>query len=309
MSQQKTKRLDIKTVEHLCHRLGFGRDSLNHLLANKAHNYIPRPKETKPGKIRPIVLLSELAKKVLRAVNRLFQNDLAHPAYVHGGIRKRNTKTNAEPHIRCECLIKLDIKDFFPSINPKLVRDALIKHTGVSPDVADLLTALSTHEGKLITGSPASTIIATVVIREATDALLEITKKMGAEFTIYVDDVAISGPSIIADQVDLFRATIERSGVAIHPKKIQVVNGLGKKKYITGARVDNGLDVRTRYVAGIRRRIEVAKQVVAFGNAIDPKEVASLIGGLRHMSTLNKGAAKHYAKALEKLCKLSPIFR
>jgi Reverse transcriptase (RNA-dependent DNA polymerase) len=309
VSQPELKRLNIKTVEHLYHRLGFGKDSIDHLLANKDHHYIPRPKETKPGKIRPIVQLSDLAKKVLKAINRLFQNELSHPVYVHGGIRKRNTKSNAEPHTGCECLVKLDIKDFFPSITPKLVRDALIKHTGVTPEVASLFTDLSTHEDKLITGSPSSTIIATIVIREATEELLKITKKLGAKLTVYVDDVSISGPSLIANSVNLFRATIEHSGVVIHPKKIRVINGNGKKKYVTGARVDNGLDVRKRYIEGIRRRIDKINQLHASGKKVDTKEIESLKGGIRHMSTLNKGAAKHYAKKLEKSCSLPPLFK
>ena len=63
---------------------------------------------------------------------------------------------------------------------------------GFSPDVASLLTKLTTYKGHLPQGAPTSTTIANLVFVPAGLEILAIAEREGLRFTTFVDDVTIS---------------------------------------------------------------------------------------------------------------------
>ena len=67
--------------------------------------------------------LKSLQKKVARLIERY------HGGRVHGCanafVRGRGITSNARPHLGCALLIKLDLKDFFPTVTRDMVKEWL----------------------------------------------------------------------------------------------------------------------------------------------------------------------------------------
>ena len=63
---------------------------------------------------------------------------------------------------------------------------------GFSPDVASVITKLTTFKGHLPQGAPTSTTLANLVFLPTGLKLNEIAKQHNLRFTIFVDDVTFS---------------------------------------------------------------------------------------------------------------------
>ena len=64
---------------------------------------------------------------------------------------------------------------------------------GFSPDVASLLTKLTTFSGHIPQGAPTSTTVANFVFAPEGRKIKEIADREGLRFTTFVDDITISG--------------------------------------------------------------------------------------------------------------------
>ena len=78
-------------------------------------------------------------RKQLRTVQRTILDKILAKVPVHeachGFVTGRSTVTNATPHVRAAMVIKLDLKDFFPSVHYRRVR-GLFTFLGYSSEVA-----------------------------------------------------------------------------------------------------------------------------------------------------------------------------
>ena len=69
---------------------------------------------------------------------------------------------NAKYHINKECVINIDIKDFFPSISfERIFR--VFAYYGYTKEVSFFLAKLCTYEDELPQGSPASPMLSNIV--------------------------------------------------------------------------------------------------------------------------------------------------
>lgn len=142
----------------------------------------------------------------LRRVQRQILDELlsklpTHTA-AHGFVKKRSVVTNAKPHESSQLVVKLDLKDFFPTISYHRVRGLLCRY-GFSPEVADTLAGLTTHRavlsdgyvvwpGVLPQGAPTSPVLANLICRRLDSRLSGLAKRMGARYTRYADDLTFS---------------------------------------------------------------------------------------------------------------------
>ncbi len=296
------RQLNLKSPEHLAHRIGVPLSLIESVIADKGKHYHPKPMVTTLGKEpRPIVLIDAVAKPILEKINKLFQTGLDHPPYMHGGLKGKTIHSNARPHIKAEFVLKLDIRKFFPSITPAMVINALAKHCGFSTTTAHVVADLATYEGKLITGSPASTIIASLVIREGTERIYGLVHQRGGQMTVFVDDLTISGGRHLAAVEDTCVLWLEETGVKVNEKKRIRTSGPLASKIITGVDISHGVDAPRGFRRGVQalcHRLDVRAK-----SGIQPSdnERAVLRGKLNHLRQLNPGMAKLYSKRFRHL--------
>ena len=93
-------------------------------------------------------------------------------------------KDNALLHVGKECVLNMDLKDFFPSITQKAVFN-IFYQKGYTKSVSYYLAKLLTKDGVLPQGSPASPKISNIVALHLDKRLSELAKCYKATYSRY----------------------------------------------------------------------------------------------------------------------------
>ena len=295
------KRLDalnIKDVEHLRRQLRCGAGEWRRFSSTPERYYYETVKDIK-GKSRPIAMPVGRFRTVIDNLARLLAR-VRTPDCLHGGIKRRSPKTNARRHIGKAAVMKFDLADFFPSVGPHMVYRLFCNRLGCIPDVASILTRLVTLHGGLPQGSPTSTAVANLVIMALAGRIQTLAEGHGSDYSQFVDDGAISGPAYLEKLRPLVDRIIRQEGLRASPKpKKRTTTYRHQEQTVTGIRVNNRIDVPRQMVRDVRAEIE------QLGRRTDParpseKVIASLVGKIRHISTLNRGAGKSLRRRLRR---------
>ena len=114
----------------------------------------------------------------------------------------------------------------------------------------------------------------------------------GSDYSQFVDDGAISGPAYLEELRPLVDRIIRQEGLHASPKpKKRTTTYRHQEQTVTGIRVNNRIDVPRQMVRDVRGEIE---QLGSRTDSAPPsaRELASLVGKIRHISSLNRGAGK-----------------
>ena len=152
-------------------------------------------------------------KKHLKAAQRWALRNVYDKLPVHGAahgfLLGRSIVTNATAHAGADVIVKIDIKDFFPTITYRRVK-GLLRKSGLSEGVATLIALLSTepprdaiqHRGKTLyvasgpralpQGAPTSPAITNALCRRLDRRLSGLARLLGMRYTRYADDLTFS---------------------------------------------------------------------------------------------------------------------
>jgi RNA-directed DNA polymerase len=158
---------------------------------------IPKAKGGTRRIAAPRTPLRKIQRKIL---DEILAKVPVHDA-CHGFVQGRSTVTNAKPHERAAIVIKMDLRDFFPSVHYRRVK-GLFEQLGYGEEVAGTLAGLTTYRpkvgervvwpGMLPQGAPTSPAIANLVSRRLDRRLEKLAAKYGAVYTRYADDLTFS---------------------------------------------------------------------------------------------------------------------
>ena len=181
--------------------------------------------------------LIESPKQQLKTAQRIILEDLLNriPLHnaAHGFCRKRNPISFTAGHVSRACCLRMDLKDFFPSISGGRVR-GMFRAFGMPPEVARHLAALTTtqthlkvvesqrpsqHRGQfsasrlylpahLPQGAPTSPAIANIMAYRLDGRLTGLATAAKAHYTRYADDLLFSGDRSFGRHVKNFAATV-----------------------------------------------------------------------------------------------------
>ncbi len=146
----------------------------------------------------PDLKLKYIQKYILHDVLYKSQTDYKLDKCVTGFIAKKGILENAKPHLNRVAIIKMDIKDFFPSITRKMIYNIFRKYNKFSYEYAYILSHLVTYENALPQGAPTSPFLANICakgIDYKINKLIEVInqrQKMNIAYTRYADDITIS---------------------------------------------------------------------------------------------------------------------
>ena len=99
----------------------------------------------------------------------------------------------AQLHLRKKYIVKVDLKDFFPSITAGRVRRLFESMPFYfSEDVAKLITGLVTTRGSLPQGSPASPVISNMICWKMDKIFMNYCKNKKILYSRYADDLTFS---------------------------------------------------------------------------------------------------------------------
>ncbi|WP_158214003.1 retron St85 family RNA-directed DNA polymerase [Pusillimonas sp. T2] len=186
-------------ISLLVDELPFSEREIRELLNSAPSRYKVHYIEKRKGRgLRQIAQPTAEIKLLQRwAINQYRDQLPVHPtakAYISdSGIRQ-----HAAAHVKNSYLLKLDFKDFFPSIKGIDVRRHLAKHLGAPSEDLSLLMKLFCWKGKpvgglrLSIGAPSSPFISNSIMFEMDEKIQKKCSDYDATYTRYADDLAIS---------------------------------------------------------------------------------------------------------------------
>lgn len=211
--------------------VGFTRDQLRFLATHKEH-FIERRQKLigKKQKLRDLKYpVGDLRRVHERLKFHLMK--VKQPSYLFSPRRNRGQRDNAALHVGQGQYLTLDLKQFYPSSTATMVRRWFHDEMGMYPDVAGLLTHLCTIDDQVSFGSPLTPVLCTLVHRRMFDHIADLCERHGLRYSLWVDDLTISGKFVPGDIVREIRQIIASAGLRSH--KIRYRTG-SRPVFITG---------------------------------------------------------------------------
>lgn len=259
--------------------LGFSPAALQRL-ADKPDNYVKftiKQGEKERQIQAPKATLEKVHRKLFTCLVRIQK-----PEYLHSGRKEHSYITNAKVHQGSVPLVKLDIKQFYPSIDGGRVYRFFLEALGCSPDVAGLLRKLCTVDGHLPTGSCLSQLLAFFSAKPMFDELHEHAIANEVRGSCYVDDLTWSGNNATPNFLWDSKQIVHSHGFKYHKDFVYTADD---KKVVTGV-IIAGPDLKVIP----SRELEVWESLNALGgvNEVDRlKAIDSLIGKVSAFSQID----------------------
>ena len=175
--------------------------------------------------------------------------------HAHGFVRGHSVVTNARPHVRCQTVVNLDLKDFFPTITFRRTKGLFCK-MGYSEHVGTVLALLCTEPPRVLVehddqrthialgdrvlpqGACTSPAITNLLCRRLDKRLAGLARRAGLSYTRYADDLTFSGDSVdAAALLGNVRRVLEAEGFVVNADKTRVMRK-GRRQEVTGVVVN-----------------------------------------------------------------------
>lgn len=229
LRKNSIERYDIKrspfaqkpTQREVALLLGETRDDLRRLANYKEEFIVRRQIVDKKGKVRDLAY----PEKRLRAVHERMKfhlNKIKLPNYLFSPRRNRGQRDNAEMHLSQDQYLTLDIKKFYPSTTDLMVKRWFRDVLGMYEDVAGLLAHLFTVDGRISFGSPLAPVLCSLLHRDMFDEIAKICTSRGLRYSVWVDDLTISGRFVPAEILRQIRDVVRKYGLKSHCISYQV---------------------------------------------------------------------------------------
>lgn len=251
-----------RPLAELCRRLGVTPEELAAVPVEYHQFTIPK-RSGAPRQIdAPAPPLKRLQRQILR---RVLARLPAHPAAL-GFERGVSFVDHARLHAGRPLIVRMDLRDFFPSIGAHKVKQYL-HAIGWSGEAVKALVRLCCHQGELPQGAPTSPRLANLVNIELDARLSAAAEQLGALYSRYADDLVFSfaedAPRAARALITLTRLIIAEEGYALNRAKGPRVLRAHQRQTITGLVVNDGPPRLSRETRRWLRAVEHRAATVA----------------------------------------------
>jgi RNA-directed DNA polymerase len=224
-------------------------------------------------------------KAILRRLQAELVRKLPVSEHAHGFVAHRSVRTGAALHVGKRVVMRLDLRDFFPTVTSARVRGYLVA-LGYGYPVAATLAVLATEaprqrvelDGTIfhvpvgprtcVQGAPTSPGLCNAIAHKLDRRIAGLARRAGFAYTRYADDLTLSGHDI--DAAHRLRKQIERvireEGFEVNAKKTRIMTSGGAQR-VTGVTVNQVLGLsrkeRRRIRAMLHRDDPAQRQHVA----------------------------------------------
>ncbi len=225
------------------------------------------------GGVRHVENPCRALKRVQAKLARLLAR-ISPPEFLFCPVKKRCYVTNAAAHRGNRVVQCLDIRKFFPSTPQRRVFWFFHHVLQCERDIAGLLANLACYQGHLPTGSPLSPIMAYFAYYDLWGRIADFCKQRGYTFTVYIDDVTISGRRVPKADIWEVRKMIHGMGLRYHKEKTFV----DRPAEVTGVVLKGG-----KLVAPFRqhRKMHEAQGLLAEATEDDRHALLGRVAGIR----------------------------
>lgn len=250
----------IFDFEHLCLLLGRNKNYLASVVNSNTSHYRIFKIAKRSGGYREI---SAPYPALMECQNWIYENILSkikiHTA-AQGFTLKKSIITNAKIHVNQKHFLKIDLKDFFPSITLNQVM-TVFKSLGYTNKVAYYLSAICCCGEVLPQGAPTSPVLSNIIGIRLDRRLSRFAKKYKLGYTRYADDLAFSGDEIPVIFIDYISNIIKACGFCINEKKTVLQQQDKRKRIITGISIsDNEIKIPREYKRKLKQEIHCIRK-------------------------------------------------
>lgn len=196
------------------------------------------------------------------------------PEFLFCPVKRRCYVSNAAAHLGNRVVHCLDIKKFFPSTPKRQVFWFFHKVMKCERSIAGTLASLACYQGHLPTGSPLSPIMAYFAYFDLWERISVFCRKRGYTFTVYIDDITISGVKVPTKDIWEIQKMIHGAGLTYHKQKIYI----DRPAEITGVMMGKGK------VFPPNRQLKKhhdAQELLKSSNGDERKKLVGRIAGLK----------------------------
>lgn len=297
-------KLNIPTLKILGYRLGLSPDLIittsyvagryydPFILTRDPPPFSKKPIEIKNRKIDKSILV---VKEIQKRINRRLLRDLQLPSHICGGVKKKSLLDNITPHLNASVIVTLDIRNFFRQISPFQVYRVWNELLGCTPQVAAVLTRLTTFENHLPQGGPTSSSLANLVLFSLDQPIRNHCQANSILYTTWIDDLAFSGAES-RTVIDVAIIALRAGGFSIPHKKLRIMRG-GERMLLTGLLVGKKPGITREYISRTRSGIHklLTGQVLEWEIGTYSKK---LIGRIAHIRRVNPSRARYLEEQL-----------
>ncbi len=185
------------------------------------------------------------------------------PSQVHGFVanprylgKSCNIVENARAHVGRKHILNMDLRDFFPGISARRVREIFMSDIlGFNEDIATSLALLVTFEGRLPVGAPTSPVISNFVCLGLDRDFQALAENRGFNYTRYADDITFSSDHVFTkDGLREIEAIVEKHHFRINHDKTRIT-GANRKQTVTGLVVNEKVNLDRRLLKKIRAMV------------------------------------------------------
>ena len=244
-----------------------------YVLYQKLETYSLFDIQKKNGGIRRISApcrdLLYMQRRIAESLNNFYKfNDKT----VHGFVKEKSIKTNAEIHKNSNYILNIDLKNFFDSIHFGRVRGMFMKEPfNLSNYIATNLAKVACYDKKLPQGGATSPIISNIICYRMDRELYHFCRKYNCRYTRYADDITISTSSLsFPKEIAEFNngnvllsntivALINSEGFIINDEKTRL-SSINNRQEVTGLIVNKKVNVKKVYVKELRALLNNTKK-------------------------------------------------
>ncbi|HCH1455651.1 TPA: retron St85 family RNA-directed DNA polymerase [Vibrio parahaemolyticus] len=199
------------------------------------------PKRT--NGVRTIAQPSSFVKDVQKVITKVFLSEFtpsdASFAYIEG----KSIVDNAAIHKDNKWILKIDFKDFFPSIKPEDLFNFLEKEEIKLSEfdkkiISSYLFRLNNRKLELSIGAPSSPVISNLVMKELDQEIIHFCEEKSIAYSRYADDLTFSTNNIayfsdLLPYIYELLSYTQSPKLSINDKKTKII-GKGRSQRITG---------------------------------------------------------------------------
>ena len=179
----------IFDLRHLAGRIGVSPALLRAVVAEPKYFYREFTIPKRRGGTRQIHAPYAAVATVQAWISESILSRIDVSDRAHGFVRLRSPVTNALEHLGARCILRIDIKDFFPTVNlPRVI--AIFQSIGYNHEASYALARACTLDNKLPQGASTSPQLANLVARRLDARLEALAKSLDLVYTRYADDLA-----------------------------------------------------------------------------------------------------------------------
>lgn len=218
--------------------------------AEKHYKVFKIPKRN--GGYRTIYEPDYTLKSIQRNILNNVLNERITSSYAKAYKKGLSLVDNATPHLNKKVILKLDIKDFFPSIDFLKVYKKAFPRNMYPEAVANLLTNLTTYNNFLPQGTPTSSYISNLVLRSFDIKVGNFCEDRNISYTRYCDDMTFSGSFDTKEVITFVKNALYKEGFILNKQKIKIIKP-NKAQIVTGIVCNEKLSIPRPYKKAIRQ--------------------------------------------------------